>query len=242
MRMRVKRPPSSWPSFIERCQRPRAKAVEAPYILRKHGYYYLFVSFDQCCRGSRSTYQMMVGRSRALAGPYVDRRGRSLREGGGTPLLAGYGRWRGPGHCDVLSVGAADFLVHHAYDAEADGDRTLQVRRLVWEKDGWPVPAEPYRGEWPTEWRVAGKDVVGKWQYYFGENKDAFDVECLADGPLSPGQGAWRLEDSRMFFNWSKRPNVPGAPRAYSGEIAPDASWCVGRAPNGQSFRGIRIR
>lgn len=126
--------------------RPRSKelpgAVEAPFIVRKDGYYYLFVSFDMCCRGEKSTYNIRVGRSRRVTGPYVDRDGRPMNEGGGTPLIEGGTRWRGPGHPAVLRDAGRDLLVYHAYDAERRGMPTLRIRLFKWDAEGWPsLPA-----------------------------------------------------------------------------------------------------
>lgn len=66
-------------------------AIEAPFILHHDGYYYLFVSWDYCCRGEKSTYRVVVGRSKEVYGPYVDREGRPMYAGGGTPVIAGDG-------------------------------------------------------------------------------------------------------------------------------------------------------
>jgi arabinan endo-1,5-alpha-L-arabinosidase len=114
-------------------------AVEAPIIMRRGGFYYLFVSFDFCCRGEKSTYHVRVGRARRITGPYIDRDGKALTEGGGTPVIEGGGRWRGPGHCAVLQEGGVEKLVYHAYDAEWHGVPTLRVAPLVWDAEGWPT-------------------------------------------------------------------------------------------------------
>ena len=58
-------------------------------FLRKDSYYYLFVSFDYCCRGLKSNYKIMVGRSDEVTGPYLDRNGKKLTAGGGTMLCEG---------------------------------------------------------------------------------------------------------------------------------------------------------
>ena len=73
------------------------QAIEAPFLVRHEGFYYLFVSFDLCCRGTKSNYKTMVGRSRNVTGPYVDANGTPMLEGGGTLLLTGNKRWIGPG-------------------------------------------------------------------------------------------------------------------------------------------------
>jgi arabinan endo-1,5-alpha-L-arabinosidase len=125
-------------------KRPNGGAIEAPYLIRREGFYYLFVSFDQCCRGVNSTYNIRVGRSKeSITGPYVDRDGKPMLEGGATMVLQSQGTVRGPGHCAVLHVADKDFLVHHFYDATNNGIKTLQIRPLTWDKEGWPVAGEP---------------------------------------------------------------------------------------------------
>jgi arabinan endo-1,5-alpha-L-arabinosidase len=124
-------------------QTPAAKdAIEAPFIVKKDNYWYLFVSFDFCCRGPRSTYRIMVGRSESVTGPYVDQEGNPMLEGGGTELLAASkdGQWVGPGHCAVVQDTSGDYLVFHAYRAErspGEPDSELKISTIVWE-DGWP--------------------------------------------------------------------------------------------------------
>jgi len=120
-------------------RRPTPGAVEASNIIRKNDYYYLFVSFDFCCRGKDSTYNIRVGRARRLTGPYLDRSGKPMMEGGGTLLLAGAGRWAGPGHCAVLREKDRDWLVYHAYDTEWHGVSTLRISALRWDSEGWPT-------------------------------------------------------------------------------------------------------
>jgi arabinan endo-1,5-alpha-L-arabinosidase len=88
----------------------------------------------------------MVGRSRDVTGPYVDRSGRPMLEGGGTAVLAGEGRIRGPGHNAILRDGDREWFVHHYYDAESGGAQTLQIRPLHWSADGWPKVGEPITG------------------------------------------------------------------------------------------------
>jgi arabinan endo-1,5-alpha-L-arabinosidase len=114
-------------------------AVEAPFIVRREGYYYLFVSFDLCCRGAQSTYNVRVGRSRRVTGPYADRSGRPMTEGGGTLVIEGGGRWAGPGHCAVLRTKWGDKLVYHAYDTQWRGTPTLRISDLNWDEEGWPT-------------------------------------------------------------------------------------------------------
>lgn len=114
----------------------RHPAIEAPTLYRRGDWVYLFASYDLCCKGADSTYNVRVGRARSVTGPFVDRDGRALMAGGGTPLLAATGpRWKGPGHQDVVG----DWLVHHAYDTERGGKPHLRIARLSWSADGWPM-------------------------------------------------------------------------------------------------------
>lgn len=114
-------------------------AVEAPFIIRKSDFYYLFASFDFCCRGADSTYHVRVGRSEAVTGPYVDRDGVAMLEGGGTQVTFPTQRWRGPGHNAILQAGDTDYIVHHAYDADHQGIETLRIAPLMWDDEGWPA-------------------------------------------------------------------------------------------------------
>lgn len=119
-------------------------AVEAPFIIRRGDFYYLFVSFDFCCRGVESTYHVRVGRSEAVTGPYVDRDGVDMLDGGGTQVTFPNQRWRGPGHNAILQDGDTDYIVHHAYDADNMGIETLRIAPLAWDEDEWPalIPLE----------------------------------------------------------------------------------------------------
>ena len=123
--------------------RPVEKAIEGACIMRHGDWYYLFVSFDFCCRGADSDYKIMVGRSHDITGPYLDRSGRDMRAGGGTLILASDDRWKGPGHNEIFSDGTLDYLVHHAYDPLNHGIPTLLIHLLAWDAEGWPLPGPP---------------------------------------------------------------------------------------------------
>lgn len=119
---------------------PDWEAVEAPFVVHHGGYYYLFVSWDLCCRGVKSTYRTMVGRSKYVTGPYADEDGVPMMEGGGTELLTGDSRWVGPGGESVyMRKKGPDIIVFHAYDAHT-GFPALQVSTLTWQ-GGWPHAA-----------------------------------------------------------------------------------------------------
>jgi arabinan endo-1,5-alpha-L-arabinosidase len=138
-------------ALASRLEHPRA--IEAPFIIRHGDFFYLFVSFDQCCEGAESTYKVMVGRSEAITGPYVDRAGVPMMQGGGTLVLAGSGDIRGPGHNAILTDDdGKQYMVHHyvnvkegpaSPDAPLAIPRSLQIRPLHWEEEGWPTAGEP---------------------------------------------------------------------------------------------------
>lgn len=115
-------------------------AIEGGYIFFHEGFYYLFASHDFCCRGTASTYHIVVGRSKKIEGPYLDEDDVEMKEGGGTTLRDGFSfeRWAGPGHNTVFQDDdGRTYLVYHAYDRENDGRPQLQIDELFW-KNGWP--------------------------------------------------------------------------------------------------------
>ncbi|HZB95947.1 MAG TPA: arabinan endo-1,5-alpha-L-arabinosidase [Herpetosiphonaceae bacterium] len=118
-------------------------AIEAPAITYHDSYYYLFVSFDFCCRGVQSTYKIMVGRARSITGPYADREGTPMSLGGGSLVVAGDDRYAGPGGESVFLDGGAARLVYHAYDKLLNGMPQLQIREVTWSSDGWPAVRQP---------------------------------------------------------------------------------------------------
>lgn len=122
---------------------PGDAAIEAPFIFKKQGWYYLFLSWDYCCRGENSTYKVVVGRSRDLTGPYFDKEGRNLFHGGGSLLLEGNKNWFGAGHSSTYTFGEKDYLFFHAYDKNDNGKAKLAIRELGWTSNDWPFIVEP---------------------------------------------------------------------------------------------------
>ncbi|MFI6511557.1 family 43 glycosylhydrolase [Streptosporangium sp. NPDC050855] len=116
--------------------RPGSTAIEAPFIVKRGGYYYQWVSFDRCCNGAASTYRVMVGRSTSVTGPYVDRNGVAMTSGGGTQVLAGHGSIHGPGHQAVLADTDGELLVYHYY--ADNGASLLGINRIGYDSAGWP--------------------------------------------------------------------------------------------------------
>jgi len=114
-------------------------SIEAPFIYRHGDHYYLFVNWGFCCRGEKSTYEIRVGRSAKVTGPYLDMEGRDLLLSGGTLFLGKDGAMIGPGHAGILREGEQYQFGYHFYDGTRRGASTYAIRPLRWEEDGWPT-------------------------------------------------------------------------------------------------------
>jgi arabinan endo-1,5-alpha-L-arabinosidase len=136
------KPTSANPTLMALAQRPGPDAEEAPVIVHHRNYYYLFASYDYCCKGASSDYYTVVGRSPDVTGPYVDKQGRKMTDGFAETILTmnedSTGRYVGPGSVSILDENGESFLVYHAYDTRRNGAPTLRIRPLSWETDGWP--------------------------------------------------------------------------------------------------------
>lgn len=113
--------------------------IEGPFIFKRGDYYYLFVSWGLCCRGSDSTYRMIVGRSKNVTGPYLDKDGKDMAQGGGTLLLGGNQAWPGLGHNSTYTIDGKDYVVFHAYEAADKGLQKLKIAEIKWDEALWPV-------------------------------------------------------------------------------------------------------
>lgn len=135
--------PIGEPVTIARRNSPEAlamadgNAIEAPFIAKRGDYYYLFVSYDFCCRGLSSTYKTAVGRSKSIEGPYLDKKGVDMCKGGGTLLVGETDRYAGVGHCSVYEYDGTWYMVAHGYDKQLKGASKLYLKKIAWKK-GWP--------------------------------------------------------------------------------------------------------
>jgi arabinan endo-1,5-alpha-L-arabinosidase len=141
--------PQEWYSIAKRDRSvfdddrdPGDAEVEGPFIFKKGDYYYLFDSWGLCCRGNDSTYKIMVGRSKDVRGPYLDKTGNSLTVGGGSLVLDGNRSWPGRGGASVYTFDGKDYLVFHAYEAADNGLQKLQIAEIRWDDEGWPMVDE----------------------------------------------------------------------------------------------------
>ncbi len=114
------------------------KAIEAPFIYRNGDYYYLFVNWGTCCRGTNSTYNIRVGRSREITGPYLDKDEKDLAQEGGSLLLGTDGAFIGPGHAGIFKEEGRFWFSCHFYNGSQRGASMLAIQPLRWNPDGWP--------------------------------------------------------------------------------------------------------
>lgn len=114
-----------------------ANAVEAPFIFKHGDYYYLFVSFDYCCRGEKSTYKTVYGRSKKITGPYLDKEGKRMDKGGGTLLYGPDETYFGIGHNAAFTYYGQPFFISHAYEKSSNGRAKLFIRPMNFDEDGW---------------------------------------------------------------------------------------------------------
>ncbi|HVI99499.1 MAG TPA: arabinan endo-1,5-alpha-L-arabinosidase [Sphingomonas sp.] len=116
--------------------------IEGAFVFAHDGWYYLFASYQYCCRGASSNYSVSVGRSRSVHGPYLDNHGRPMMGGYGFEVLSdwpfGSSNFRGPGHCGLYHDGDRDLIVYHADDVKA-GAPVLRIAELAWSRDDWPA-------------------------------------------------------------------------------------------------------
>ena len=115
-------------------------AIEAPFIFKHGGYYYLFVAWDYCCQGVKSNYRVAVGRSKTVNGPYLDSNGVDMCQGGGTLFIEGDKKdFEAAGHCAVYTFEQEDIFICHGYSIKHNGASILIQRPIRWTTDGWPA-------------------------------------------------------------------------------------------------------
>lgn len=136
------KPFSAKPQIISIAKRPPPGAIEAPCIIKRGEYYYLFASFDNCCRGIESTYFTGVGRSKSIKGPYLAKNNKPMMNSN-YHIVAWANktkdRFIGPGGGVIFRDNNTDYFVYHAYDTTKNGLPTLRISPLEWTQDGWPL-------------------------------------------------------------------------------------------------------
>lgn len=220
---------------VQIAARPGNDALEAPHLFYHNGWYYLFVSYDLCCRGAGSTYKLMVGRSRQITGPYVDRDGKQMLQGYASLVVRSYGNLRGPGQSSITRRADQLFLVHHYYDARENGAPTLAVRPLYWDADGWPLAGEPL-AEQATA--AAHESMVGLWVQLLDDSHPA-TLSFRTDGSvLGPqGTGRWQRQGNMLKITWPSPDGGAHSPVIDECFVSDDGHSYVGRRSTGAIVR-----
>ncbi len=119
---------------------------EATELEYRDGWYYLLGTHGTCCDGANSTYNIVVGRSKKVTGPYLDNMGRDMLRGGGKMVLAAGERLIGPGHFGrvIVEEGVEKMSCHYEADLNQGGRSVLGIRPLLW-KNGWPVAGDIFK-------------------------------------------------------------------------------------------------
>jgi len=116
---------------------------EASVMIYHDGWYYLLLTHGSCCQGANSSYNIRMGRSRKVTGPFLDNMGIDMLKGGGKLFAGSSGRHVGPGHFGLLDLGdgVQKFSCHYEADLDRGGISVLDIRPLLW-RDGWPVAGD----------------------------------------------------------------------------------------------------
>jgi hypothetical protein len=146
---------------------------EGSCLYQHGGYYYLFVNWGSCCSGVDSTYNIRVGRSTSVTGPYYDRNAVNMNAvnmigGGGTMVLESNARYIGPGHAAIMNDNGTNWFTYHYYDGNNYGNATLGMNRIYWTPDGWPA-------------------LTNDWSALYTFNTDAREHLGLYNGTLKNG-------------------------------------------------------
>jgi arabinan endo-1,5-alpha-L-arabinosidase len=120
--------------------------MEATAMMYRDGWYYLLGTHGTCCDGANSTYNIRVGRSKKVTGPFLDNMGMDTLKGGGKLVVAAGSRFVGPGHFGLLDLGdgVQKFSCHYEADLDRSGRSVLNIRPLLW-KDGWPIAGDNFQ-------------------------------------------------------------------------------------------------
>ena len=149
---------------------------EATDLMYQDGWYYLLGTHGTCCDGANSTYNIVVGRSKKVTGPYLDNMGRDMLKGGGKMVIAAGGRVTGPGHFGrtILENGVQKMSCHFEADLDQGGLSVLGIRPLLW-KNGWPVAGEVFK----------------EGSYEIESERRGYALELIVDFTRMPGGMRW---------------------------------------------------
>ena len=201
---------------------------EATDLIYRDGWYYLLGTHGTCCDGVNSTYNIVVGRSRSVEGPYIDNVGRDMFHGGGRMVIAAGNRKTGPGHFGrtIVDDGVEILSCHYEADFDQGGRSVLAIEPLLW-KNGWPYAGERVkegvyeieseRRGYSLELSVDFVRMQQERQGWFNREQMAKPVKPVATQTLDEVKGTWPAGDiavrcsDYMFRPWQRWQVVPVA-------------------------------
>jgi arabinan endo-1,5-alpha-L-arabinosidase len=224
---------------------------EASILIHHDGWYYLLVTHGSCCIGANSTYNIRMGRSRKVTGPYLDNMGVDMIEGGGKLFAGSRGRHIGPGHFGLIDLGdgVQKFSLHYEADLDRGGVSVLDIRPLLW-RDGWPVAGDNLvAGTYSIESARTGTVLELAVQ---GAPVGGLRLRRPAGPPGAPGAGAPGApgsgpppapqvgppipdqEPAHVASGWAATTDVRLAPAMLQAQ----QKWTIAPAPNGGGYAG----
>ena len=210
--------------------------MEATAMMYRDGWYYLLGTHGTCCDGANSTYNIRVGRSRKVLGPYVDNMGIQLLKGGGKLVVAASGRFVGPGHFGRLDLGdgVEKFSCHYEADLDRSGRSVLDIRPLLW-KDGWPVGGDNFWGgtyEIQSERKGYALELAVDFVRMDRGGRGGFPGRGAPPGPVTPIPAQ---ELAQVSTNWPAG-NIDIRMGDYL--FRPHQKWTITPVPNAGGYPG----
>ena len=207
---------------------------EATDLIYRDGWYYLLGTHGTCCDGVNSTYNIVVGRSRNVTGPYLDNVGRDMYHGGGRMVIAAGDRVTGPGHFGrtIIDEGVEIMSCHYEADFEQGGRSVLGLRPLLW-RNGWPIAGERFkegtyeieseRRGYALELAVDFVRIQQERRGWFNRNNDE-PVKPIANQTLQDVIDTWPKGDIPVRINdYMFRPH-----QLWSVKVVPEAGGFLG--------------
>ncbi|MBN1119370.1 MAG: arabinan endo-1,5-alpha-L-arabinosidase [Bacteroidales bacterium] len=201
----------------------RWQGSEAPEIIYKNGYYYLFIAYD----GLDVPYNTRVVRSENIEGPYYDITGRNFTTGEGDsyPIVThpykfnlSFG-WVGIAHCGIFQKENSDewFYMSQGRLPENVGGNAYSnaimmghVRRIVWcpasvsePNNLWPIALPERYAAVPDYGTITKDSLVGAWEhinleYAYAQQNTASSLTLNADGTMSGVlTGSWSYDATK---------------------------------------------